>query len=113
MLVERKCFSSHRELWWPLGPRATRPCPNFSLSMSEAVKIFKAAGITDVVNVSQQINRMRLKQREIVPCITPHATLYDLRRDRLLLPYEKLLLMGFPVDELDLSKLSYKEPLLN
>ena len=76
---------------------------------SQAVKIFKAAGIKDVVNVSQQIDRMHLQKPGVIPCITPKSLLYDLSRDRLLVPAEKFMLMGFPIDALDLSNLTPRD----
>ena len=78
---------------------------------SQAVQIYKASGLKDVINVSQQIDRMRVKKPGIIPCITPKGLFYDLSRDRLLVPTEKFMVMGFPVDRMDLSTLSARDSL--
>ena len=78
---------------------------------SQAVQIYKASGLKHVINVSQQIDRMRVKKPGIIPCITPKGLFYDLSRDRLLVPTEKFMVMGFPVDRMDLSTLSARDSL--
>lgn len=51
--------------------------------LSKAIDVFKTSGYKGAaLDVSQQIDRMSSSSRQFAPCITPHAVVWSMRKER-------------------------------
>lgn len=54
-----------------------------------------------LINVSQSVDRAAARERPLMSCVTPGGAFLCVKANRLMLPIEKMIMMGLPIHKMD------------